>query len=97
LELPPFEEALILRRSELIWQQGTPLALVIEQAENGTLVASARSLILGRSSSGGLEVLAGLESGDRLIVGPLAALSPGSLVLAGEEVEAQVSTGQGAH
>jgi hypothetical protein len=38
-----------------------------------------------------------LESGDRLIVGPLAALSPGSLVLAGEEVEAQVSTGQGAH
>ncbi len=96
LELPPFEEAYILRRSELIWQQGTPLALVIEQAENGTLVAGARSLTLGRSSSGGLEVLGGLQSGEQLIVSPLAALSPGSLVLAGEELGTQVSINQGA-
>jgi len=85
LELPPFEDALIVRRSELIWEQGTPLALVVESAEDGALVAAARELVLGRTSAGSLEILGGLEVGERLIVAPLAALSPGSLVLLGDE------------
>ena len=85
LELPPFEDALIVRRSELIWEQGTPLALVVESAEDGALVAAARELVLGRTSAGSLEILGGVEVGERLIVAPLAALSPGSLVLLGDE------------
>ena len=63
LELPPFEDALIVRRSELIWEQGTPLALVVESAEDGALVAAARELVLGRTSAGSLEILGGVGGG----------------------------------
>lgn len=93
LILPPVEGAILLRRSEMIWEQGSPLALVIETRADGLLIAAARSLTLGRSSGGFTEILAGLVHQERLITGPLAALSPGSLVTLDGGAEASHQNG----
>jgi membrane fusion protein (multidrug efflux system) len=81
IELPDAsrEEHLLTRRAALVRSDGRPEVFVVERSA-GRAIARIRTLRTGRSQGDWIEVLEGLEEGDRVVTEGQFALADGSVV-----------------